>query len=96
MSSASRMGVSRLAAESESKRVALTSHGRVVAVVDSAERIDEDVRRMREAAVTVLDAAADLVSQRGTTLDLDATCQKLGIDPAAVRERAEVLRGRKQ
>lgn len=92
MTTASRRGVSRLAADSEKNRVALTSHGRVVAVVDSAERLDADARLIRESAAAVLDAASDLVSGRGQTLTLTETCQKLGIDPERVRARVDELR----
>ena len=42
----------------------LTSHGRPVAVVDSAERLDEDLRRVREASRLVVEAAADLALAR--------------------------------
>ena len=92
ITTASRRGVSRLAADSEKNRVALTSHGRVVAVVDSAERLDADARLIRESTAAVLDAAADLSSGRGKTFTLAETCQKLGIDPERVHARAEELR----
>ena len=88
MASASRLGVSKVASQSANGRIALTSHGRVVAVVDSAERLDEDIRLMRESAAAVLDAAADLVSSLGKRLSLDETCARLGIDPDRVRARA--------
>lgn len=89
---ASRLGVSRLATDSEKGRVALTSHGRVVAVVDSAERLDADARLIRESAAAVIDAASDLVASRGRRFTLAETCGKLGIDPERVRTRAEELR----
>lgn len=89
ISTASRKGVSALAAASEEQRVVLTSHGRVVAVVDSAERLDEQVRQLREAKLAVVDIAANLVSERSGKLDLDGVCARLGIDPRAVRGRAE-------
>ena len=92
MASASRLGVSKIASQSASGRIALTNHGRVVAVVDSAERLDEDVRLMRESAAAVLDAAANLVSTQGKRLSLDETCTRLGIDPDRVRARAAETR----
>lgn len=85
---ASRKGVSAVAAEAEERRIVLTSHGRVVAVVDSAERIDESLRQVREAALAVLDSAANNVSSRTEKLDLDRVCARLGIDAKAIRERA--------
>ena len=85
---ASRKGVSGLVSEAAEQRVVLTSHGRPVAVVDSAERLDESARRMREAALAVLDAAADLVASRSATFSLDEVCAKLGVDADRVRSRA--------
>ena len=84
---ASRKGVSGVAAAAEDQRVVLTNHGRAVAVVDSAERIDDDLRRLREASVAVLDAAANLVSQRSSTLHLDDVCARLGLSADTVRSR---------
>lgn len=92
MATASRLGVSRIAADSEKGRVALTSHGRTVAVVDSAERLDADARLIRESAAAVLDAAADIVAGRGARHSLAETCAKLGIDPDRVRARAAQMR----
>jgi hypothetical protein len=60
VSLAVRKGVSALAELSGDKRVALTSHGRVVAVVDSPDRVDAEVREVSEAAWAVVEAAADL------------------------------------
>jgi PHD/YefM family antitoxin component YafN of YafNO toxin-antitoxin module len=93
---ASRKGVSALAAEASQSRVILTNHGRPVAVVDSAERIDEDMRRLREASAAVLDAAADLVSQRSEKFDLDAVCLRLGLDANSIRTRAKFKRARQR
>src|SRR5680860_155351 len=84
----SRKGLSKVVSTAEQQRVLLTNHGRVVAVVDSAERLDEDLRLMRESAAAVLDAAANLVSTQGKRLSLDETCTRLGIDPDRVRARA--------
>ena len=79
-----------MAAAAEDERVVLTSHGRVVAVVDSAQRLEEHAREVREARLAVLDAAADLVSARGTRMNLAEVCARLGIDPDRVRERIDV------
>ena len=88
---ASRKGVSGVAAEAADHRVILTSHGRPIAVVDSAERIDEDLRTIREAAHAVVDHFAEQARTSVVSwLDLDATCERLGIDPAEVRRRVRV------
>lgn len=80
-------GVSRLTSESADQRIVLTNHGKPVAIVDSAERIDEDLRLVREAALTVIDAATHLVWERSEKLDLDQVCERLGIDAHTVRSR---------
>jgi hypothetical protein len=59
-----------------------------VAVVDSAERLDEDVRRLREASLAVVDAAAKLVSNRAKMFELDEVCARVGLDPERVRQLA--------
>jgi len=88
MSVASRRGVSWLPEQAATKRVILTSHGRPVAVVDTAERYDEDVRKIREAAWTVLDWIGEKVADRTASFSTDEACARLGIDPAQVRARA--------
>lgn len=88
ITTASRKGVSALAAAGEQQRTILTSHGRPVAVVDTAARLDTDVRRMREASLAVLDAAADLAWGRARKFNLDETCARIGLDPELVRTRA--------
>jgi prevent-host-death family protein len=88
IAAASRKGVSGLVAASEEQRVILTSHGRPVAVVDSAERIDEDIRKIREAKLAILDAAADLASQRSRKFSLSEVCDRLDVDEARVRALA--------
>lgn len=87
LSTASRKGISAVAAASETERIVLTNHGRAVAVVDSAERLDEQARLVRQACQAVLDSAADLVAERGKRFDLDDACLRLGLDPARVRAR---------
>lgn len=92
MSIAARKGVSALAEMTEDKRVALTSHGRVVAVVDSPARVDDEVRAVRDAAWAVVEASADLVAQRARRYSLEEICAKVGVDASRVRERAQQLR----
>ena len=90
---ASRKGLSSVVHEAEEHRVVLTSHGRPVAVVDSAERLDESARRVRDAQLAVLDAAADLVSHRSSKFSLAEAGERLGVDVDRVerlaKERAE-------
>jgi hypothetical protein len=92
VSLAARKGVSALAELSEANRVALTSHGRVVAVVDSPQRIDNEVHELHEAAWAVVEAAADLAAHRDRRHNLDEVCAKIGVDVSRVRERAARLR----
>lgn len=92
ISVAARKGVSALAEMAEDSRVALTSHGRVVAVVDSPERVDAEVRAIREAAWAVLETAADLAAGRGRRYTLDELCMQVGVDADHVRERSAQLR----
>ncbi|HEY5248708.1 MAG TPA: hypothetical protein VIJ15_09720 [Dermatophilaceae bacterium] len=89
VSTASRKGVSGVVSAAEEHRVILTSHGRAVAVVDSAGNLDEDIRRLREASLAVLDAAADLVAGRSKKFSLDDVCARLGMDADRVRSLAE-------
>lgn len=88
ISVAAKRGVSSLAASASTERVVLVNHGRPVAVVDSAERLDADLRLMREAALAVLDCAADKVASRSLTHDLDSVCKLLDLDPEKVRALA--------
>lgn len=91
----SRKGLSKVVAAAEEQRVLLTNHGRVVAVVDSAERLDEDLRRLREAADSVIEMAmGEAVGNVGKRWDLDAVCDRLGLDSATVRKRAEITEAR--
>ena len=92
ITTAARKGISSVAAEAETRRVVLTSHGRPVAVVDSAERLDEDLRLVREASRSVVEAAADLALGRSGKLDLGQLSDKLGVDVERVRARATELR----
>lgn len=86
---AARKGVSALAAESVAHRVVLTNHGRPVAVVDSAERLDEDVRTLRETARLVTEAFGDqALDAHPAKLNLDEVCARLGLDVETVRARS--------
>lgn len=89
----SRKGLSKVVSTAEEQRVLLTNHGRVVAVVDSAERLDEDLRRLREAADTVIEmAVSGAVEDAGKRWDLDAVCDRLGLDGSVVRDRARSVK----
>jgi hypothetical protein len=72
--------------------VVLTAYGRPVAVVDSAKRLDEDLRLVREATRSIVEAAADLALARSRKLDLGDLCLELGVDVEKVRARAAKLR----
>ena len=91
VSVASRKGISALTREAASYRVVLTSFGRAVAVVDSAERIDEDLRKIREAARLVVESLAENAKGRSTTFDLEDVCNRLGISVVDVHARAQQL-----
>ena len=92
ISVAARKGVSAVVALAQENRVALTSRGRVVAVVDSPDRVDDEVRAVREAAWAVLEMSADLAVQRSRRYSLEQVCARVGVDVARVRERAAELR----
>ena len=93
ISIAYRKGLSAVAATAETQRVVLTSHGRPVAVVDSAERIDESLRTVREAARLVVENLADVALHREPArLTLDEVCAMVGVDVDRVRARSEQLR----
>jgi hypothetical protein len=92
---AGRKGVSAVAAEAAEHRVVLTSHGRPVAVVDAPERVDEDLRKVREAARLVVERFADVsLATRPAKLDIADVCERLGVDPELVLRRAAQLSGR--
>lgn len=89
---ASRKGISAIANQAIEQRIILTSHGRTVAVVDGPERLDEDLRKMRESARAVADSAAEAILQRRPAqLNLEELCQRLEIDVLRVRARAKRL-----
>ena len=85
-------GVSAVATTSTEQRVVLTNPGHPVAIVDSAERIDEDLRRVREATRAFVESTADAVlERRPAKLDLNDVCLRLGVDVERVRARAREL-----
>ncbi|MBW0252446.1 hypothetical protein [Cellulomonas sp. PS-H5] len=92
ISTAARKGVATVVATAAEQRVVLTSLGRPVAVVDSAERLDEDQRRLRHGARAVVDAYASAAADREPRRTLVEVCDRLGLDEATVRERAATLR----
>lgn len=91
MGSASRKGLSAVAAQAETENVVLTSHGRSVAVVAAPAAIEEMARVSREALLVMTDAFADRVSGRASAFDLEGACARLGVDPRRARERAREL-----
>jgi len=91
VSVASRKGISALTREVASYRVVLTSMGRAVAVVDSAERIDEDLRTVREAARLVVESMFETAKGRSMALNIEKVCTRLGISVADVHARAQQL-----
>lgn len=91
----SRKGLSKVVSTAEEQRVFLTNHGRVVAVVDSAERLDEDMRKLREAADSVIEMAVrEAAGNAGKRWDLDAVCTRLGLDSSVVRNRGRATESR--
>lgn len=92
ISAAARHGVSWLNEQAEDRRIILTKFGRPGAVVDSAERLDETARIVREARRQVVESMCDVAAGRaGGRRRLDEVCEKLGLDPERVRARAREL-----
>lgn len=88
LTTARRLGLARLTDLAGTEPVLLTRWGHPAAVLGSAEWMDEALRTSREAALTVLDAAADLVARRSPRHTLEQACERLGVDAAEVRRRA--------
>ncbi len=91
VSVASRKGISALAHEAVEHRIVPTSFGRAVAVVDSSERIDRDLRKVREAARLVVESLSETAKGQSTKLNLEEVCAHLEINVADVRVRAQQL-----
>lgn len=81
---AAKRGVSWLNETAHDRRVLLTRFGRVDAVVDSAERLDETAAKVQRASREVVERFADLGSGRSSRWSLEEVCTKLGIDPERV------------
>jgi len=91
LTAARRRGLAALVDLAADEPILLTRYGHPDAVIASAKWIDEDLRTLREAALTVLDGAADLVAQRNPRQTLEQVCERLGVDAAEVRRRAAQL-----
>ena len=73
------------------RRILLTRFGRVNAVIDSAERLDESAAKVEAARREVVDQFADLALDRSSKWSLEDVCTKLGLDVDRVRARAAAL-----
>jgi len=91
LTTARRLGLARLTDLAGAEPVMITRYGHPDVVIASAERVDDDLHRMRAAALTVLDAAADLVTKRTPRHTLNETCARIGVDTDEVRRRAAGL-----
>lgn len=92
ITAAAERGVSWLNDQAVERRVVLTKHGRPGAVVDSAERLDETARLVRETRREVVEQMCEVAASRGGPRhSLDAVCERLGIDVERVHERARQL-----
>lgn len=92
IAAAAERGVSWLNAQAADRRVVLTKYGRPAAVVDSAARLDEAARLVREARREVVEQMCEVAAGRaGQRHTLDAICERLGIDRDRVRQRARQL-----
>jgi antitoxin (DNA-binding transcriptional repressor) of toxin-antitoxin stability system len=92
ISTAARTGISGVVAAAADHRIVLTDRGRPIAVVDAPERLDGDLRRVRDGTQSIIEAygapAADGVADRA----LAEVCARLGLDATRVRERVALLR----
>ena len=94
IAAAAERGVSWLNDLAAERRVVLTKYGRPSAVVDSAERLDAAARLVGEARREVVERMAEAAAGRaGAWHGIDAVCERLGIDPDRVHERARQLGG---
>ena len=92
ITAAAERGVSWLNDQAADRRVVLTKFGRPGSVVDSAERLDESARLVREARREVVERMCEVAAGRaGTGHSLAAVCDRLGIDIERVQERARQL-----
>lgn len=92
ITAAAERGVSWLNEQAVERRIVLTKYGRPGAVVDSAARLDETARVVREARREVVHQMCEVAAGRaGQRHTLDAVCERLGIDVERVRQRAQEL-----
>ena len=92
ITAAAERGVSWLNDQAAERRVVLTKFGRPGAVVDSAERLDETARLVRQARREVVEHLCEVAMDRaGRTHSLGVVCDRLGRDAERVRERARDL-----
>lgn len=92
IAAAAERGVSWLTDLAAKRRVLLTRYGRPAAAVDSAERLDETARLVGEARREITARLADVAAGRvGAWHALDPVCERLGIDPKRVQDRARQL-----
>lgn len=92
ISEAAKRGLSWVNETAVDRRVVLTRFGQTTTVVDSAERLDDTVAKIDLAARAVTDHFADAALDRTGRVSLADVIGKLGLDPEAVRARAEELR----
>ncbi len=94
ISAAAERGISWLNEQAAHRRVVLTKYGRPSAVIDSADRLDETTRLVRETRREVVEQMCEVAAGRaGRTHALDTVCDKLGVDLERVHERARQLAG---
>lgn len=94
ISTAARTGISGVVAAAADHRIVLTDRGRPIAVVDAPERLDGDLRRVRDGTQSIIETysapSADGIADR----TLSEACARLSLDETRVRERVALLRGR--
>lgn len=90
---AAERGVSWLNETAQERRIILTRFGQPGAVVDSADRLDEAARTIRETRRAIVDQLAEVAAGRTGGHSLDDACRRLGIDTERVRKRARELAG---
>lgn len=88
---ASQRGVSWLNEHAATRRILLTRFGKVSSVVDSAERLDDTAARIDEAARAVIHAFSGVAASRALPNSLNDVCERLNLDLAKVRQRADEL-----
>lgn len=90
LTTARRRGLAALVDLAADEPILITRWGHPATVIASAW-MDEALRITREAALTVLDGAADLVAERSQRHSLEQACARLGVDADVVRRGAAHL-----